>query len=105
MFRSSIDKTAKHQVVCGPRGVKLTLDAKEIYPDDPGMGTPCLVSFKGETQTLNCALDGNLGEIGCDEGQQDWVNSLYDAADEWLAHHSNGAQLARDFESLRDGRA
>ena len=47
---------------------KLEADPAEVFPDDPGNGTPLLViAPNGETSTLNCTL--GEGEISGD-GQQ-----------------------------------
>jgi hypothetical protein len=36
---------------------KLEMNPSEVYPNDPGMGTPLLViAPNGETSTLNCTL-------------------------------------------------
>lgn len=41
-------------VIEGP-GIKVELDAGEIYPSDPGQGTPVLVLLSnGDTGTWNC---------------------------------------------------
>jgi hypothetical protein len=44
-------------------GWKLVLDKSEIFPDDPGQGTPAMVyAPNGDSATYNCATD--TGEIG-----------------------------------------
>jgi hypothetical protein len=90
MFTKTITNESKHQTVMGPRGLKLVLDASEIFPDRPGDGTPRLVYFKRETMTLDCALS-NIGEIlvGCRTSEDaqwayDWLDGLSQAADDWL---------------------
>lgn len=40
----------------GPRGVRLVLDRREIFPNDPGSGTPALVHYAGQSGTLACIL-------------------------------------------------
>ena len=41
----------------GPGGIKLELDSNEIYPNDPGQGTPALVVMpNGNTASYNCAV-------------------------------------------------
>lgn len=71
------------QTLYGPGGIKLVLDAEEIHPDDPGMGTPMLVWLRGESMTLNCAED-NSRDLGCNEEQTEWIWEISDAANDWL---------------------
>ena len=56
-----------HYILRGPGGITLTLDVKEVYPDDPGAGCPSLVSCKGSTGSYECAIQE--GVLGC--GRQD----------------------------------
>lgn len=44
----------------GPMGVELLLDSAEVFPDDPGNGTPALVYYRGGVGTYWCA---------CEEGE------------------------------------
>jgi hypothetical protein len=60
----------------GPAGISITLDASEIFPNDPGAGTPAMVECRGHTATYWCALD--TGELGCG----DYL--LSDAQCRWL---------------------
>ena len=46
----------------GPGGLRVEFDASEIFPDDPGQGTPVLVCLGRETASFCCAL--NEGEVG-----------------------------------------
>ncbi len=45
----------------GPAGLFVRFDASEIFPDDPGQGTPVLVFLGKESSTFCCAL--NEGEV------------------------------------------
>ncbi len=80
---TDIDLTERFQTLHGPGGLKLELDASQIFPKDPGMGTPCLLYLNGETMTLGCAQD-NSTDLGCDDEQTDWIWEIEAAADEWL---------------------
>lgn len=96
---SAVIISAESQTVSGPRGIKLVLEAKEIYPSDPGMGTPRLVYWKGDTMTFDCALDNIAELIGCTYEQAEWaynwLNSLEETAGLWLDyHHSIAERLA-----------
>lgn len=83
MNTSAISLTLPKQTIRGPGGIKLTLDASEIYPDNPGEGTPMLIEYKDETMTLNCAED-NADELGCNDVQIKWIHGICNAANDWL---------------------
>lgn len=55
------------KTLTGPRGIRIELDRSQVFPDDPGQGTPALVHYKGGVATYWCA---------CDEGEVD-NNSRY----------------------------
>lgn len=83
------------QVISGPKGIKLTLDAAQIFIDNPGMGTPRLVEYRGETMTFDCAMS-NVGEIipeadSYEDAQwaYDWLGKISDDTDSWLDYHYN----------------
>ena len=46
------------KTLTGPRGYKLILDTGEIYADDPGAGTPAIVSTRSGSYTATywCAM-------------------------------------------------
>ncbi len=82
------------QTVIGPLGLVLHLSALEIYPDDPGMGTPMLFeNTRGHgqdtTMTWACGYEGsNLGEIIADgETAMKWAESIAEAVQSWETHH------------------
>lgn len=47
----SIKETRK-----GPNGITVEIDSDQVFPNDPGMGTPVLVLYKTGTATLACAI-------------------------------------------------
>jgi len=49
------------KTIKGPRDVELVLDPAQIYPEDPGQGTPAMVYYKGGSATFSCAA--NEGEV------------------------------------------
>jgi hypothetical protein len=71
----------------GPNGIRLELDHTQIFPDDPGNGTPALV-IKGEyTATFHCAL--NEGELDCggyqlDDREMRWLEEQEILVDAFL---------------------
>lgn len=71
----------------GPDGLRVKLDKTQIYPQDPGMGTPVLViSRDGNAATLNCALGERelMGE-GLSDDQMSWLEEIAPECDEWLS--------------------
>lgn len=74
----------------GPGGIVLTLDASEIVADNPGDGTPAMLSLPdGRSGTYWCALDtGEVDGLPITPAQQQWVDSLVDAVDGWMDANS-----------------
>lgn len=62
----------------GPNYVKLILDKSQIDYDDPGNGTPAIVSYKGGTGTYWRVI--NEGTVDTADGEI----TLPDDAIEWL---------------------
>ena len=97
-YTKKVEIELPHQIVTGPGGIRLHLEAGEIFLNDPGMGTPLLVEYKKETMTLECAL-GNSGEMGCGEVQQNWISDIYEQAGEWHNHHCD--RIEREANALK----
>jgi hypothetical protein len=69
----------------GPRGIKVVLDRSKVVPDDPGQDTPALVYWRGKSSTLCCAYnEGEVDGVALPKEQAEWLDSVYDEADEWL---------------------
>lgn len=78
-----------YQVIKGPNGLSLILDSKEIYPDDPGNGTPQLLRLRIDGTdaygTLNCAWHENeVDGYRLNDAQINWIDSIICEADKWL---------------------
>ena len=82
----------------GPGGLKVHLDASEIFPDDPGAGTPALVKLRVGQKTYSasywCAAD--TGELDCGDhqltqNQCDWLNDIEDQVNGWIERHTREA--------------
>lgn len=74
----------------GPQGVKLHLDSTQIFPDDPGNGTPALVEWRGETGTYWCSADtGECGDRMLPESICRWLNSdkVVDQVEAFMNEH------------------
>lgn len=87
-----IDKTKRKQTLRGPNGIRVILDASEIYRDDPGQGTPMIVECGRGSGTFTAAH--NEGELICGDEevtltpeQMAWLDSLVDEVWEWQAFH------------------
>lgn len=88
----------------GPGGIRLELDASQIFPDDPGQGTPALVIMpNGDTGTFSCVNDQGETVDGTrlSAAQQIWLARMTDAVDEFMRLHS-GKPRGHDWRS--DGR-
>ena len=88
------------QTVLIAKDLVLHLSALEIYPDDPGMGTPMLFEDKrsGETMTWACGFEGgNLCEIVHEaraEVALKRCNEIEAAVSEWESYHWDVARKA-----------
>ena len=68
------------KILQGPQGIKLILDPKEYFPDDPGQGTPAMVEYKGGYATYECAVnegyvDHSQGDIKIPQSLLNWLSS------------------------------
>ena len=71
----------------GPGGLLVKLDAGEIYPADPGNGTPVMVHlpFGHGSATYWCACgEGDIEGMALTQQQFDWLQSLDNAITQWL---------------------
>lgn len=73
----------------GP-GLVIELDAEQIFPDDPGQGTPALVVLpSGDTATFNCASsEGECDGTQLTPAQCAWLNQQEDAVDSFITAHT-----------------
>ena len=55
----------------GPGGLRILLDSAEIYPNDPGNGTPAMVQLFQFSSTYWCAADTGELDCGTDAGFRD----------------------------------
>lgn len=78
----------------GPDDVRLELDSSEIYPDDPGNGTPAMVYKGAGCASYTCAectgmlWDDRIGDVPLSIEALEWltsdsvqneIESMYDA--------------------------
>lgn len=72
------------------KGWKLELDSAQIFPDDPGAGTPAMViSPKGSSATFGCALGtGECEYEQIPDGVYNWLESQAEMVDEFIEENS-----------------
>ena len=81
------------QTLSGPNGLRLVLDSAQIFPDDPGQGTPAMVYHGNASATYWCACgEGELLGPNC-EGvplsyqQNAWLEQQEDMVNEFIEKH------------------
>jgi hypothetical protein len=78
----------------GPDGIKLILDSSEIYPDDPGQGTPAMVEKGTSSATFWCAseqgvlMDTQYHDVELSRAACSWLDSKVDYVNAFLDKHS-----------------
>lgn len=87
----NINLQTQKQTIRRPQNyLAIELDAAQIYPSDPGQGTPILVVHGQHTATLECAVnEGELAGRGnvlykLSDLEMKWLDSVYDQCNEWL---------------------
>lgn len=82
------------QTLRGPGGIRIELDSEEIYPDDPGQGTPAMVYKGNASATFWCAesegeLEGdrsNMVELSA--AQKRWLTEQQPIVDKFIRENS-----------------
>lgn len=78
------------RILRGPGGISLVLDPSEIFPDDPGNGTPAIVTVGDAGGSYLCAtdqgevMDGRGRTVLLTEAQRTWLEAQADTVDEFL---------------------
>lgn len=78
------------EILDGPDGMKVEFDASQVFPEDPGQGTPVLVVLKNkETASWNCAINEGETVDGTKftEKQKSWLNNITPWVDAWCQKH------------------
>lgn len=84
-------------ILRGPNGAKVHLDKYEIYPDDPGQGTPVLVEWEGHFGTYNCCTDtGEIDGWELPKNVLEWLNGLGEQIDEWLTEETKSLTVKQN---------
>ena len=73
----------------GPNGLRIELDASQIFPDDPGAGAPAMVYKGRDSGTYWCALDtGELGDATLPQSALNWLDAQLDTVEAFIDQHS-----------------
>ena len=72
----------------GPNGLTLVLDPTQVFPNDPGAGTPAMVYLRGSSGTYGCVVD--TGELDCGRF------TLTDAQHRWLMKQEDAVSKCWD---------
>ena len=81
-------------VIPGPNRLKITLDSNEIFPNDPGQGTPAIVEKGQCAGTFACALDTGIlldkngNDYSLTPSEVRWLESQEQAVDNFINNHS-----------------
>ena len=74
----------------GPDGITLVLDSSEIFPNDPGQGTPAMVYTRGGGATYWCAsdtgtvMDARGNDVDLSVAQCEWLDTMADTVDAFI---------------------
>lgn len=86
-----MNRSEAYKIIVGPDKIRIIMDPSQVFPHDPGQGTPVLVELKnGDTATWNCAI--NEGETAdgnefTDE-QMKWLNKQTPKVEQWMKDHN-----------------
>ena len=70
-------------------GLRVEFDAAEIFPEDPGAGTPVMVWTCGNSATYNCARnEGEVDTVRLTQQQIDWLWSIEEDVWDWFEKHT-----------------
>ncbi len=77
------------EILRGPNGIRIELDSTEIFPADPGQGTPAMVYLGQRSATYWCAVDtGELdGEYALNRRDLQWLGEQDERVGAFLRQH------------------
>lgn len=83
--------TKQLETLRGPKGITIELDRGEVYPDDPGAGTPATVFITGVDACASywCAvnegcLEGTVRSYKLTKVQLQWLESMESEVEDFL---------------------
>jgi len=79
-------KSTVQKIKSPDSSIWVELDVNEIYPNNPGQGTPVLVCLKtGETGTWNCVTsEGEVDGVLLTDEQRTWLESITNSVEAWM---------------------
>lgn len=89
-MKTTITLDCQFQIFRGPGGIKLELNAAEIFPNDPGQGTPALLTLpNGETGTFNAIYHTGETADGTElsQNQNRWLEEISEQVAAWEDYH------------------
>lgn len=99
VYATVVPYSMKPQFSLYKHGLRVDFNADEIFPDDPGAGTPVLVWIDGESGTYSCVRE--IGEViaGDDvirltQQQIDWLWSIEEDVWDWMERHTPAGRRA-----------
>lgn len=77
----------------GPDGIRIVLDSDEIFPDDPGAGTPAMVYGRGKEQYGTFWYACDTGSFSGDNSAISkaglkWLQELEDQVNAWITNRT-----------------
>lgn len=80
----------------GNRQIRIELDSEQIFPNDPGQGTPAMVILTEGTRkreiasaTFNCASqEGEIEGYHLDDAQANWLNTQIGVVDDFITRNT-----------------
>jgi hypothetical protein len=78
------------KTLTGPQGLRIVLDSDQIFPDDPGNGTPAMVHVEGKGDATywfaqgEGIVYGRDGDVPLTATQSNWLNAQEDAVAAFL---------------------
>lgn len=64
------------KTIKGPQGAELILDESQVFPDDPGAGTPAVVKYRNRYGTYWCCVgEGECDGVELPEEILNWLRS------------------------------
>lgn len=77
------------QTITGPNSLRIVLDASQVFPADPGNGTPAMVYRGRESATYWCATDtGELETYRLRKSDIEWLDAQHDTIEAFIEQHS-----------------
>jgi hypothetical protein len=83
------NNTMKPKFSLHKHGLRVDFDAAEIFPEDPGAGTPVMVYTCGNSATYNCARnEGEVDTVRLTQTQIDWLWQIEEEVWDWFEKHT-----------------